>query len=430
MSAPALAQKADAIFAAHAQKDVLRFITCGSVDDGKSTLIGRLLHDSHQLLDDQLITLKRDSKRSGSAQEGVDYSLLVDGLAAEREQGITIDVAYRFFSTEKRSFIVADTPGHEQYTRNMATAASTAELAVLLVDARKGLTRQTRRHSLLVSLLGVRRIVLAINKMDLIGWSETAYAKLMEDYRAFAEPLGFAEIQGIPLSALNGDNVVAPAVAASWYEGPTLMHFLENVAVEASLDAAFRLPVQRVVRHKDGARGYAGMVAAGSIAVGDTVGILPSGGRSVVTRISTFDGDLPRAERGQSITLSVVDEFDISRGDILSDPANAPRVAETLTARVFWVAETALEPGARLNVKVGTVSGAAIVEDIVSTIDLETLTANPATVLERNAIGDVRLAFDRSIAFDAYKNNRDTGSLILIDPATHDTVGMALIQNV
>lgn len=419
----------DSFLAAHSHKDVLRFITCGSVDDGKSTLIGRLLHDSKQLFDDQLIALRQDSRRSGTQRGGIDYALLVDGLAAEREQGITIDVAYRFFSTDRRTFIVADTPGHEQYTRNMATGASTAELAVLLVDARKGLTRQTRRHSLLVAMLGIKRIVLAINKMDLVGWSQTAYQALMDEYLAFAAPLGFSEVVGIPLSALNGDNVVDPAVNAPWYGGPPLLRHLETVPCAADATTGpFRMPVQWVNRSGAEFRGYAGMVMGESVAVGDVVRVLPAGDETVVTRIATFDGDLERAVRGQSVVITVADDVDISRGDVLAAPEQAPLVSHRIDARLFWIGDRAIEQGTRLQLKLGAANATAVVEAIVSRVDPDTASSEPANALAKNEIGDVTLSLDRAVAFDAYVHNRDMGSFILIDPETWNTVGMGLIQ--
>jgi sulfate adenylyltransferase subunit 1 len=419
----------DSFLAAHSHKDVLRFITCGSVDDGKSTLIGRLLHDSKQLFDDQLIALRQDSRRSGTQREGIDFALLVDGLAAEREQGITIDVAYRFFSTDRRTFIVADTPGHEQYTRNMATGASTAELAVLLVDARKGLTRQTRRHSLLVAMLGIKRIVLAINKMDLVGWSQSAYQALMDEYLAFAAPLSFSEVVGIPLSALNGDNVVDPAVNAPWYGGPPLLRHLETVPCAADVTAGpFRMPVQWVNRSGADFRGYAGMVMGGSVGIGDVVRVLPAGDETIVTRIATFDGDLERAVRGQSVVITVADDVDISRGDVLAAPEHAPLVSHRIDARLFWIGDRAIARDTRLQLKLGAANAAAVVETIVSRVDPDTASSEPANALAKNEIGDVTLSLDRAVAFDAYVQNRDMGSFILIDPESWNTLGMGLIQ--
>jgi sulfate adenylyltransferase subunit 1 len=319
------------------RRDVLRFITCGSVDDGKSTLIGRLLHDANQLFEDQLTRLKRDSRRYGTQDTDIDYALLVDGLAAEREQGITIDVAYRYFATEKRCFIVADTPGHEQYTRNMATGASTADLAVLLVDAWKGISLQTRRHSLILSMLGVHQIVLAINKMDLVGWSQNRFQAIVAEYEVYAKNLGFTHVVGIPISALSGDNVVHPDIAAPWYDGPTLLQHLESVRIEErDANAPFRFAVQWVNRRRSDFRGYAGLVFSGKVGVGDRVRMQRSGQATQVTRIVTFDGNLDEAFAGQSITLTLADEIDVSRGDVLTSPEAARLFTDRLSARLFW----------------------------------------------------------------------------------------------
>lgn len=419
----------DAFLAAQGAKDVLRFITCGSVDDGKSTLIGRLLADAKQLFDDQVSALEAESRRAGTQGGAVDYALLVDGLQAEREQGITIDVAYRFFATERRTFIVADTPGHEQYTRNMATGASTAELAVLLVDARKGLTRQTRRHALLVSMLGLRRVVLAINKMDLVGWSEAAYDAVMREFAAFAAPLGFQDVAGIPLSAKEGDNVVHPSGAAPWYRGPTLLAHLESVpAGEEGAGVGLRLPVQRVVRPNHEFRGYAGLIAGGGVAVGDRVRVLPSGRVSRVARIVTFDGDLPHAVAGQSVTLTLADEVDASRGDVIAAADAPPLVSDRLSARLFWMAEEALQPGRTYHLKLGTAAVGATVEAVRRRIDPDTGEGVDAAALGANDIGDVAFSLDRAIAFDPYADDREMGSLILIDRDSLDTVGMGLAQ--
>ena len=336
-------------------KDVLRLIACGSVDDGKSTLIGRLIHDTQQLFDDQLSALERDSRRYGTQGDGIDFALLVDGLAAEREQGITIDVAYRFLSTSRRTFILADCPGHEQYTRNMATGASTADLAVLLIDARKGLTTQTRRHSLLVSMLGIKRVVIAINKMDLVGWSHDRYEGITAQYRQFAAQLGFREIVSIPLSALSGDNVVHPAVAAPWYSGPTLLRHLEEVEIgDEEPGGRFRMPVQLVTRPRHDFRGYGGLIAEGNVAVGDRIRVEPSGRETSVARIVTFEGDLDRASVGQSVTIVLADEVDVSRGDMLADVNNPPFASDALGARLFWISEEPLELGASYLLKLGT----------------------------------------------------------------------------
>ena len=414
---------------AHQNKEVLRFIACGSVDDGKSTLIGRLLHDTKQIFDDQITALQRDSRRHGTQGQEIDLALLVDGLQAEREQGITIDVAYRFFSTETRSFIVADTPGHEQYTRNMATGASTADIAILLVDGRHGLSRQTRRHALLVSLLGIRRVVLAINKMDLVGWSQDRFEAIVADFAAFARPLAFLDVTAIPLSAKNGDNVVLPGTGAPWYAGPTLLHYLETVPVNPEAGAAaFRMPVQWVNRPNSEFRGFSGLIASGSVAPGDAVTIAPSGQSSTVARVFTADGDLPRAAEGQSVTLVLADEVDVSRGAVIAAADAAPTVTATLDARLFWAAESDLAPGASLWAKIGTVTTNAVVTAIRSRIDLETGSAAPAERLSVNDIGEVTLTLDREVAVDAYADNRSTGSLILIDRETTDTAALGLVQ--
>jgi sulfate adenylyltransferase subunit 1 len=417
----------DDVLRAHRAKDVLRFITCGSVDDGKSTLIGRLLHDTKQLLDDQLAALKRDSRRHGTQGGAIDFALLVDGLSAEREQGITIDVAYRFFSTERRTFIVADAPGHEQYTRNMATGASTADLAVLLVDARKGLSRQTRRHSLLLSMLGIRQVVLAVNKMDLVGWSQDRFDAIMAEYLAFAEELGFASVIGVPLSALSGDNVVESAVAAPWYRGPTLLRLLERAPAGAAPGAGpFRLPVQWVNRPDSSFRGYAGLIAAGHVAVGDRVRVASGAGTSVA-RIVTFDGDLSRAVAGQSVTIVLADEVDISRGDVIAAAAAPPQVGAAIEARLFWSGNRPLQPGDTFHVKLATASAMARIEAVRHRIDPDSAVPERAASLAPNDIADVTLTFDRTLAFDPYGTSRETGSFILIDRESLDTVGIGLV---
>ena len=415
----------------HQNKEVLRFITCGSVDDGKSTLIGRLLHDTKQIFDDQITALQRDSRKHGTQGAEVDLALLVDGLQAEREQGITIDVAYRFFSTERRSFIVADTPGHEQYTRNMATGASTADVAVILVDARHGLTRQTRRHALLVSLLGIHRVALAINKMDLVGWSQDKFEAIVSGFQAFAAPLNFSEVRAIPLSAKNGDNVVLPGTAATWYDGVALLRYLEEVPVKSEeRAAAFRMPVQWVNRPNSDFRGFSGLIASGSVAPGDAVTVAPSGKTSTIARIFTADGDLERASEGQSVTLVLADEIDASRGAVIATSDAPLTLTDSLDVRLFWAAETELAPGANLWAKVGTQTVNATVKAVHRRIDPETGQAGPAETLAVNDIGDVTLTLDRQIAVDPYVENRDTGSLILIDRETTDTAALGLVQTV
>jgi len=419
----------EAFLAAHQRKEVLRFIACGSVDDGKSTLIGRLLHDTKQIFDDQISALQRDSRRHGTQGQEMDLALLVDGLQAEREQGITIDVAYRFFSTEKRSFIVADTPGHEQYTRNMATGASTADVAVILVDARQGLTRQTRRHALLVSMLGIKRIALAINKMDLVGWSQTKFEEILAGFTDFTKNLGFAEVRAIPLSAKNGDNVVLPGTAATWYAGGTLLSYLEDVPVhEEALAAPFRMAVQWVNRPDSEFRGYSGRIASGQVRPGDSVTIAPNGRTSTVARIYTADGDLAVAGEDQSVTLVLADQVDASRGNVIAATDRPMQVSDTLDVRLFWASESPLAPGAALLAKIGTVTTNATVTAIRTRIDPETGQPGPAEQLTANDIADVTLTLDRPVAFDAYAENRETGGLILIDRETTDTAALGLVQ--
>ncbi len=426
---PRSAFSLDAYLEAHERKSLLRFITCGSVDDGKSTLIGRLLYESKRLFDDQLATLERDSRRHGTQGGAIDFALLVDGLASEREQGITIDVAYRFFSTARRTFIVADTPGHEQYTRNMATGASTADVAVLLVDARKGLSRQTRRHALLVSMLGIRHVVLAVNKMDLVGWSQERFDEIVADFTAFAGALAFAGVQAIPLSALGGDNVVEPSAAAPWHRGPTLLGHLEAVEPGGPAGAeAFRMTVQWVNRPNAEFRGFAGQVAAGVVRVGDAIRVLPSGVATRVSGIVTYDGPLDEAVAGQSVTVTLADEVDVSRGDVLAGADAPAQVASRLEARLFWMAGESLKAGDAYLVKIGAQTVPATVEAVRRRVDLQSLEARPATMLEANDIGEVTLALDRPVAFDAYRTSRQTGGFILIDRETYDTAGMGLVE--
>jgi sulfate adenylyltransferase subunit 1 len=413
---------------AQARRDVLRFITCGSVDDGKSTLIGRLLHDASQLLEDQLTRLKRDSRRFGTQDGDIDYALLVDGLAAEREQGITIDVAYRFFATDKRCFVVADTPGHEQYTRNMATGASTADLAVLLVDARKGLSRQTRRHSLILSMLGVHKIVLAVNKMDLIGWSQNRFQAILAQYEAYASRLGFSQIIAIPISALSGDNVVHAGVAAPWYEGPTLLQHLESIAAgESDTSAPFRFPVQWVNRRRSDFRGYAGLISSGRIRVGESIRIQRFEQEAEVRRIVTYDGDLDEAVAGQSVTLVLSDEIDISRGDVLTSLDAERRFADRLSARLFWTGERPLVEGDRFELKLAAATRRALVERVTRRLDPESAEWGEAERLVNNDIGEIVLGLDWPLTLEPYVRNRDLGSFILIDREHFDTVGIGLV---
>jgi bifunctional enzyme CysN/CysC len=414
----------------HQHKSLLRFITCGSVDDGKSTLIGRLLYESKVLFEDQLAALEADSRKVGTQGGDLDFALLVDGLAAEREQGITIDVAYRFFSTDRRKFIVADTPGHEQYTRNMVTGASTADLAVILVDARQGVLTQTRRHSYLVSLIGIRRVVLAVNKMDLVGYNEAVFRRIDEEYRAFAHKLGLADIVSIPMSALRGDNVTAPSTNMPWYHGATLMAYLESVDVDhdAQLAAPFRFPVQWVNRPNSEFRGFAGTVASGEIAVGNRIRATPSGRESTVARIVTYDADLPRAVAGQSVTLVLADEIDISRGDVISAADAPPETADHFETTLVWMQDEPLIPGRQYFMKVGARTAGAAVTDIKYKVNVNTLEHLAAKKLDLNEIAVCNVSVDRRIAFDPYAHNRETGGFILIDRITNHTVGAGLIH--
>jgi bifunctional enzyme CysN/CysC len=411
-------------------KTLLRFNTCGSVDDGKSTLIGRLLYESKAIADDQLVALENDSKRVGTRGGDIDYALLMDGLSAEREQGITIDVSYRFFSTEKRNFIVADTPGHEQYTRNMVTGASTADLSIILTDARKGVLVQTRRHSCLVSLLGIRHAVLVINKMDLVDYSREVYDKIEAEYRELAEKLGFNDVTCIPISAVKGDNLLEHSAKTPWYKGPTLMGLLENVEVDTSrlLADPLRLPIQWVNRPSHDFRGFAGTIVAGRVKPGDTVRIQPSGRTSTVARIATFDGDLQEAVAGQSITLTLTDEVDCSRGDMIVTADNPPEVANSFEATIVWMHEAPLLRGRSYLMKIGTKLATATISPIKHKINVNTLEEVAASKLELNEIGVCNLELDRAIPFDAYKVNRDTGGFILIDRLTNDTVGAGMLH--
>jgi bifunctional enzyme CysN/CysC len=411
------------------RKDLLRFITCGSVDDGKSTLIGRLLYESKMIYEDQLETLALDSRRVGTRGGELDFALLVDGLAAEREQGITIDVAYRFFSTERRKFIVADTPGHEQYTRNMVTGASTAELAVILIDARKGVLTQTRRHSYLVSLLGIRRIVLAVNKMDLVGYDAGVYAAIERDYREFAARIGLTDITAIPLSAVHGDNVVEPAARMPWYRGPTLLRHLENVDVgRADTESPFRMAVQWVNRPHHDFRGFAGQIASGTVHPGDRVCSLPSGRDSRVARIVTADGDREAAVAGESVTLTLASEVDVSRGDVLV-AADAPlEVANQFEATVVWMHEEPLLQGRQYLLKIGTRTVSATVAPLKYKVNVNTLDEVPAERLELNDIGVCELALDQPVPFAPYAESRALGGFILIDRLTSNTVGAGLLH--
>lgn len=414
----------------HENKSLLRFITCGSVDDGKSTLIGRMLYESKMLFEDQLAQLEVDSKKVGTQGGDLDFALLVDGLAAEREQGITIDVAYRFFSTDKRKFIVADTPGHEQYTRNMITGASTADVAIILIDARKGVLTQTRRHSYLVSLIGIRHVVLAINKLDMVSYSEDIYNQIDKEYRIFAKQVGLRNIVTIPMSALRGDNITSLSANTPWYRGETLMGYLENIQVEDETErpGTFRMPVQWVNRPNLDFRGYSGIVVHGSVRPGDPIRVLPSGRESKVARIVTSDGDLAQAISGQSITLTLTDEIDISRGDILATTDSPPSVAEQFEATIVWMADEPMLPGRPYLMKIGTRTVTANVSALKYKVNVNTLEHVAVTKLELNEIGICNLSSDQLIAFDPYKEDRDTGGFIMIDRLTNNTVGAGMLH--
>ncbi len=416
----------------HEEKDLLRLLTCGNVDDGKSTLIGRLLHDSKLIYEDHLDAVKRDSKKSGTQGEEIDLALLVDGLQAEREQGITIDVAYRYFSTEKRKFIIADTPGHEQYTRNMATGASTCDLAIILIDARYGVQTQTRRHSYIAALLGIKHIVVAVNKMDLVDFSEAKHDEIKADYLAFVDQLGNRkpqDIQFIPMSALKGDNVVNPSESMPWYKGLPLMSMLETVQINRDVKRdSFRFPVQYVNRPNLDFRGFSGTIAAGIVKPGDEIVTLPSGKKSKVAEIVTYDGNLESAKAGQAVTITLEDEIDISRGDMLSHPDQEPLIASTLRASVVWMADQPLVPGKLYDFKLGTQTVPGKVHHFNHRIDVNTLEHSEIDALELNGIGDCVIQFDAPVAFDEYQNSRLTGALVIIDRLTNVTVGAGMVE--
>lgn len=425
-----IAEDIDAYLAAHEQKSLLRFITCGSVDDGKSTLIGRLLYDSKMIFEDQLAALEADSKRVGTQGQEIDFALLVDGLAAEREQGITIDVAYRFFTTEKRKFIVADTPGHEQYTRNMVTGASTADLAVILIDARKGVLTQTRRHSFLAHLLGIRHIVLAVNKMDLVGYDKTVFERILLSYRAFASEIGITDFTAIPISGFKGDNITALSNNTPWFKGPTLVEHLETVEIASTADEAkpFRMPVQWVNRPNLDFRGFSGQLASGTVKPGDAVRVLPSGKTTTVDRIVTLDGDLDEAVAGQSVTLTLSDEVDCSRGDVIAAADNPPEAADRFEATLVWMAEEAMIPGRAYWLKLATQSVSATVQAPKYEINVNTLDHLAAKTLELNGIGVVEISTDKPIVFEAYGDNHTLGGFILIDKLTNATVAAGMLH--
>jgi bifunctional enzyme CysN/CysC len=428
-SSDLIATDIDAYLAAHERKGMLRFITCGSVDDGKSTLIGRLLYESHLVFEDHLEALAVDSRKVGTQGDELDFALLVDGLAAEREQGITIDVAYRFFSTEHRQFIVADTPGHEQYTRNMVTGASTADVAVILIDARKGVLTQTRRHSYLVSLLGIRKIVLAVNKLDMVGYAKDVVDRIETDYRTFAASIGLDDIVCIPMSALRGDNITEPSINTPWYHGPTLIGYLETVEIaDDEQSGPLRLPVQWVNRPDLNFRGFSGRIAGGRVCVGDTIRVLPMGQTSTVARIVTYDGDLDEAVAGQSVTLTLTDEIDVSRGDVLAAAEDPPAVADQFEAHVVWMSETEMLPGRPYLLKIGTRTVTATLAHPKYKVNVNTLEHVAAKTLALNEIGVCNLNLDRPVPFDPYRTNRDMGGFILIDRLTNTTVAAGLLH--
>lgn len=419
----------DLWLAQQTDKSLLRFLTCGSVDDGKSTLIGRLLYDSQLILDDQLASLKKESHNRTVGDEGIDFSLLVDGLAAEREQGITIDVAYRFFSTDKRKFIVADTPGHEQYTRNMATGASNADLALVLVDARKGMLTQTRRHSFILSLIGVKHVVLVVNKIDLVDYDQTVFDRIVAEYRAFAEPLGFASLAAVPVSALRGDNMISPSANTPWYDGVPLVPYLETIEVAEDRTARpFRFPVQWVNRPNLDFRGFSGTIASGTIAVGDEVLIASSRKPAVIRRIVTMDGDLQVAIAGQAVTLVLDREVDVSRGDVLSRPGETPEFSNQFQARVIWMSEEPAFPGRSYLLKLGTQTVPATITDLKYRTNVNTLEQAAATKIDLNEVATVTIATDKPVAFDAYGANPLTGGFILVDRLSNATLGAGTID--
>jgi len=418
-----------AYLAAQEKKSLLRFLTCGSVDDGKSTLIGRLLYDSKLLFEDHLAALEKDSKKHGTTGEDIDFALLVDGLEAEREQGITIDVAYRFFATDRRKFIVADTPGHEQYTRNMATGASNSELAVILIDARKGVLTQTRRHAYIASLLGIRHVVLAINKIDLVGFYEDIFDEIVAEFANFAKKLHFKTLVPIPISARFGDNVIAKSENTPWYAGPSLLEHLETVDVETELGAKpFRLPVQWVNRPNLDFRGFSGTIVSGRIKAGDDVVVAKSGRRSAIKRIVTMDGDLDEALPGEAVTLTLADEIDISRGDLLSAPSSRPEVSDQFSAHLLWMAEDEMLPGRQYLLKIGARTVPVSVSELKHKVDVNTLDHMAGKTLALNEVGYGNISAAQPIAFDAYGDNRDTGGFILIDRFTNATVAAGMID--
>jgi bifunctional enzyme CysN/CysC len=425
-----IADDIDAYLDAHQHKTLLRFITCGSVDDGKSTLIGRLLYDSKMIFEDQLAALEADSKRVGTQGQDIDFALLVDGLAAEREQGITIDVAYRFFATEKRKFIVADTPGHEQYTRNMVTGASTADLAVILIDARKGALTQTRRHSYLAHLIGIRNIVLAVNKMDLVDYSQSTFDRIVEEYTAFANEIGIVSFVAMPISGFRGDNITSPSVHMPWYAGKPLIAHLQSVEIDGQADREkpFRLPVQWVNRPNLDFRGFSGLIAGGAVKPGDAVRVLPSGKTSTVTRIVTLNGDLDEAVAGQSVTLCFADEIDCSRGNVISSADDPPQAADQFEATVVWMDDDPLLVGRSYWMKLATQTVSVTLQAPKYTINVNTMEHLAAKTLDLNAIGVTEITTDKQIVFEPYVDNRTLGGFILIDKITNRTVGAGMLH--
>ncbi|MFY7835236.1 MAG: sulfate adenylyltransferase subunit CysN, partial [Novosphingobium sp.] len=425
-----IAEDIDAYLDQHQHKTMLRFITCGSVDDGKSTLIGRLLYDSKMIFEDQLDALQADSKKVGTQGQEIDFALLVDGLAAEREQGITIDVAYRFFNTEKRKFIVADCPGHEQYTRNMITGASTADLAVILIDARKGVLVQTRRHSYLCHLIGIRNIVLAVNKMDLVDYDPVVFDAIVKDYAEFAKSIGIENFTAMPISGFKGDNITTRSANTPWYQGPTLVEHLETVEVLSSVDAdkPFRMPVQWVNRPNLDFRGFSGLVATGSVKPGDEIRVLPSGKTSKVTRVVTLDGDLEQAVAGQSVTICLADEVDCSRGDVIALADNPPQAADQFETTLVWLNDEAMIPGRAYWLKLATQTVSATVQQPKYVVNVNTMEHLAAKTLELNAIGVAEIATDKSLVFEAYADNRTLGGFVLIDKITNATVAAGMLN--
>jgi bifunctional enzyme CysN/CysC len=425
-----ISEDIDAYLDQHEHKTMLRFITCGSVDDGKSTLIGRLLYDSKMIFEDQLDALTADSKKVGTQGQDIDFALLVDGLAAEREQGITIDVAYRFFNTEKRKFIVADCPGHEQYTRNMVTGASTADLAVILIDARKGVLVQTRRHSYLCHLIGIRNLVLAVNKMDLVDYSQEVFDTIVADYTAFAKSIGIENFTAMPISGFKGDNITGPSDNTPWYTGPNLVQHLETVEVNSAVDAGkpFRMPVQWVNRPNLDFRGFSGLIATGAVKPGDAVRVLPSGKTSTVTRVVTMDGDLDEAVAGQSVTVCFADEVDCSRGDVISLADNPPQAADQFETTVVWLADEPLHVGRAYWLKLGTQTVSATVHAPKYAVNVNTMEHVAVKTLELNAIGVAQIVTDKPIVFEPYVDNRTLGGFILVDKMTNSTVAAGMLS--